>query len=48
MQTVDGYRLPARIMLSGPEGSIELEIQRTWPGASISENLFQIAPPQPD
>ena len=48
MQTVDGYRLPARIMLSGPDGSIELEIQRTWPGASISENLFQIAPPQPD
>ncbi len=45
MQAIDGYRLPARIMLNGPEGSIELEIQRTWPGGSISENLFQIAPP---
>jgi hypothetical protein len=48
MQTIDGYRLPGRIMIDGPGGSLELEMQRTWPGASISEDLFQIAPPRPD
>jgi hypothetical protein len=46
MQTIDGYRLPVNIKLTGPDGSIELDVQRIWPGASVTTDLFRIAPPQ--
>lgn len=45
MQTIDGYRLPTRIAISGPEGSLTLEISRSWPEASVTEDLFHILPP---
>lgn len=48
MQTIDGYRLPASITLTGPDGSLELDVQRTWPGASVTQEIFRIAPPQSD
>lgn len=48
MNTIDGYRLPASIKLTGPDGSLELDVQRTWPGASVTKDLFRIAPPQSD
>lgn len=46
MQTIDGHRLPTNIKLTGPDGSIELDVQRIWPGASVTADLFRIAPPQ--
>jgi len=46
MLSIDGYRLPANIKLTGPDGSIELDVQRTWPSASVTTDLFRIAPPQ--
>ena len=45
MQTIDGHRLPARIVISGPEGSLTLEISRSWPESSVAEDLFHIVPP---
>jgi len=48
LQTIDGYRLPANIKLTGPDGNLELDVQRTWPGASVTQELFRIAPPQSD
>jgi len=48
MQTIDGYRLPSRITLTGPDGSLELDVQRTWPGAAVTPELFRIAPPSSD
>jgi hypothetical protein len=48
MQTIDGYRLPANVKLTGPDGNLELDVQHTWPGASITKDLFRIAPPQSD
>jgi hypothetical protein len=46
IQTIDGYRLPTRITLNGPDGSLVLDIRRCWPEASVTEDLFRIAPPQ--
>lgn len=48
MQTIDGYRLPASITLTGSAGSLTLDVKRIWPGASITQNFFRIAPPQSD
>ena len=48
MLSIDGYRMPANIKLTGPDGSIELDVQRTWPSASVTKDVFRIAPPQPD
>ena len=46
IQTIDGYRLPTRITLSGPDGSLVLDVRRCWPESSVTEDLFRIAPPQ--
>ncbi len=46
IKTIDGYRLPTRITLSGPDGSLVLDVRRCWPESSVTEDLFQIAPPQ--
>lgn len=45
-QTVDGYRLPTRIRLSGPDGGLTVEAQRLWTAAGVSASLFRIAPPR--
>jgi len=45
MQAIDGYRLPSRIAISGPDGSLALEISRIWPESSVAEDLFHIVPP---
>jgi hypothetical protein len=47
-QTIDGYRLPVKIRLTGPDGSLELDVQRTWPAASVSRDFFKITPPPSD
>jgi len=46
MQTIDGYRLPSRLTLSGPKGSLALEVGRSWTETDVAEDLFRIAPPQ--
>ena len=46
IKTIDGYRLPTRITLSGLDGSLVLDVRRCWPESSVTEDLFQIAPPQ--
>lgn len=46
METVEGYRLPIRISVSGPDGSLLLEVRRSWPETAVAEDLFHIAPPQ--
>ena len=48
MQTVDGFRLPANITLTGSSGNLTLDVKRIWPGASVTQDLFRIAPPQSD
>jgi hypothetical protein len=45
-KTVDGYRLPSRIHVSGPEGGLVVEAQRLWTEAGVDESLFRIVPPQ--
>ena len=45
MQTIDGYRLPSRIAISGPDGRLALEISRSWPESSVAEDAFHIVPP---
>jgi hypothetical protein len=45
---VDGYRLPARIQLAGPEGRIKLDVKRIWPETAVDPDLFQINPPEAD
>lgn len=45
-RTVDGYRLPARIHLRGPEGGLVVEAQRLWTETGVDESLFRIVPPQ--
>lgn len=45
MQTVEGYRLPTRITVSGPDGSLALEVSRCWPESSVPEDVFHIVPP---
>jgi hypothetical protein len=46
LQTIDGYRLPSQITLSGPEGSLVLDVSRCWTEAAVTEDLFNIPPPQ--
>ena len=46
IKTIEGYRLPTRITLSGPDGSLVLDVRRCWPESSVTEDLFRIAPPQ--
>ena len=45
IQTIEGYRLPTRIILSGPDGGLILDVSRCWPETSVAEDLFRIAPP---
>ena len=45
-KVVDGYRLPSRIHLSGPEGGLAVEAQRLWTEDGVDESLFRIVPPQ--
>jgi len=44
-QIVDGYRLPRRITLSGPDGRLVLEATRIWPETAVADELFRIPPP---
>lgn len=46
MQTVDGYRLPTRIHLSGPDGGLELEVGRIWLETGVADDTFQIEAPR--
>ena len=46
MQTFDGYRLPVKIKLAGPSGSLELDVKRIDPGATVTNELFRIQPPR--
>jgi hypothetical protein len=46
METIDGYRLPSQISISGPDGSLLLDVRRSWPETTVAEDVFHIAPPQ--
>ena len=48
MQTVEGYRLPARITLTGTDGTIALDVQRAEISEPVTPDLFRIVPPQAD
>ena len=45
MKTFGDYRLPVTILLTGPSGSLELNVKRITPGAAIKDDLFRIKPP---
>lgn len=45
IRTIDGYRLPGRIRLVGPEGWLVLEAARLWPAQDLDASLFHIPPP---
>jgi len=45
IKAIDGYRLPGRITLSGPDGRLVLEATRIWPETAVAEDLFRIPPP---
>jgi len=44
-QTVGDYRLPGHIVLIGPDGSLELDVQQVRPRENTSADLFRIEPP---
>lgn len=48
IEEVDGYRLPGRIHLSGPDGWLILEAGRLWTQAAPDPSLFRIPPPPAD
>ena len=45
-KTVDGYRLPVRVRLEGPEGGLLVEARRLWTAAGVDASLFRIVPPR--
>lgn len=49
MKTVQGFALPFRILLgNGQDLGVELRIQRYWPNAELSAEIFVLTPPQTD
>ena len=48
LQNVNGYRIPAAVVVSNDEGSgFQLDVERYWPRAHIEPSIFELLPPKP-
>jgi len=47
MQTINGYRVPARLSLSnGTDADFELEVQAYWTDVAVTPSMFVLQPPE--
>lgn len=47
MQDIEGYRVPSCLVLTTDDGSgFQLDVDRYWPGVSVSPSLFVLTPPE--
>ena len=47
MQTIKGYKVPFRLVLSNDDGSgFQLDVDRFWADVSVSSSMFVLTPPE--
>ncbi len=47
MQSIKGYKVPSRLVLSDDDGSgFQLDVDRYWADASVSPSIFVLKPPE--
>lgn len=47
-QNVNGYRIPATVVVSSDEGSgFRLDVERYWPNVHVAPSIFELSPPPP-
>ena len=45
MQTIDGYRVPERLSIIGPEAGLLLTVERYWTFAKVTSEMFKLENP---